>query len=142
MLLLYLASSLYMVGLIWFVQIVHYPLFEAVKDASGEYYRMHAAKTGLVVALPMLVQMGCAIFFALKPGAGNAWMMRGLLVVLAAVWLTTFLLSVPQHTILANGYDAHAVRRLVNTNWIRTVLWSAHAAGLLWIWAERMKDKL
>ena len=122
-----------MAGLIWFVQIVHYPLFETVKDVSGEYYRRHSKKTTLVVAAPMLVQMGCAIWLALQPGDYSATAMRVLLGVVILVWLATFTLSVPQHNVLANGYNATAVQKLVGTNWIRTVLWSGHAAGLLWI---------
>lgn len=134
---LYLASSLFLTGLIWFVQIVHYPLFDAVKDMSGEYYRLHAAKTGWVVVLPMVVQMGCAAWFALRPGEWDGGLMRLLFVTVVLVWIATFTLSVPQHNLLANGYNEQAVRMLVHTNWIRTVLWSAHAAGLLWIVTKR-----
>ena len=36
-----LASTLFMTGLIWFVQVVHYPLFSEVEP--GDFLRYHAA---------------------------------------------------------------------------------------------------
>ena len=42
-------------------------------------------------------------------------------------------LSVPQHAVLARGFDADAHASLVTTNWVRTVAWSARGLMLLWI---------
>lgn len=131
MFLLYLASSLYLTGLIWFVQIVHYPLFDVVRDSSGVYYRKHSARTSYVVLLPMIIQLACAIWFAFVPDGYDALLMRFLLALVVLLWLSTFLLAVPQHNLLAKGYDGRAVKRLVQTNWIRTVLWSAHSGVLM-----------
>lgn len=135
----YVISSLFLTGLIWFVQVVHYPLFAHVKDQSGTYFRLHAAKTTYVVALPMLVQLTCAVWFGLNPEPWNALLMRGLLGIVVLVWLLTFLTSVPQHKILANGYDVSAIRKLVATNWPRTILWSGHAGVLVWMLFQRIE---
>jgi hypothetical protein len=43
------------------------------------------------------------------------------------IWLSTALLQVPLHNLLARGLDREAVARLVQTNWIRTAAWSARA---------------
>jgi hypothetical protein len=48
-----------------------------------------------------------------------------------APWIFTFALSVPAHQILAEGYDAASITRLVNTNWWRTIAWSLNAVLLL-----------
>ena len=43
-----LCASLFMTGVIWFVQIVHYPLFANVsRSAFAEYERRHANLTEL-----------------------------------------------------------------------------------------------
>ena len=56
-LLLQAAATLPMVGLIWFVQIVHYPLFgEVGHDRFADYERNHQNRTTLVVAPLMLVE--------------------------------------------------------------------------------------
>ena len=56
------------------------------------------------------------------------------LALLAAVWMSTALLQVPCHRKLARGFDPDVARRLVSSNWIRTVCWSLRllvALGLL-----------
>ena len=46
-----------MVGIIWLVQIVHYPLFSRVGAAGFAIYSgAHSRLTGLVVGPPMLVE--------------------------------------------------------------------------------------
>jgi hypothetical protein len=40
---------------------------------------------------------------------------------------------VPQHAKLTGGFDEHAIRKLVHTNWIRTILWSVKSALSLYI---------
>ncbi len=46
----------------------------------------------------------------------------GLLIV---IWVSTAALSVPAHDVLTAGFSDGAYRKLVNTNWIRTVAWTA-----------------
>jgi hypothetical protein len=131
-----------MTGLIWFVQVVHYPLLARVGAASFvEYERAHVRRTTWVVAPAMLVEAATAIVlpfvFATQPGRVLAW--SGL-ALLAAVWMSTALLQVPCHRKLARGFDSDVARRLVATNWIRTVCWSLRllvALTLLAITATR-----
>ena len=55
-LLIQAAATLAMVGLIWFVQIVHYPLMAQVgRDSFAHYEASHTARTTWVVAPLMLV---------------------------------------------------------------------------------------
>ena len=55
LLMLHLVSTLAMVGLIWFVQVVHYPLFDQVgRDGFRQYEQSHQRLTTLVVAPLML----------------------------------------------------------------------------------------
>ena len=59
-------STLYMTGLIWFVQVVHYPLKSSVgHEAFKEYQRLHVMKTGWVVGPPMLMEAASAIWLGL-----------------------------------------------------------------------------
>lgn len=45
--------ALFIKGLIWFVQIVHYPLFDRVKKADfAGYEQQHVRKTGWEVGQP------------------------------------------------------------------------------------------
>jgi hypothetical protein len=51
----------------------------------------------------------------------------------ALIWGTTGLVQVPLHAALTEGFDPAAHRRLVRTNWIRTVAWALRAALVLWM---------
>jgi hypothetical protein len=128
--LLHLASTLFMVGVIWFVQLVHYPLMAHYERSDFvDSHLRHTRRTGRVVIGPMLVEAATA-FLLVWPGtvdvaAPLAW--AGL-VVLAVVWASTFGLQVPQHRRLARGFDPAAHRVLVRSNWLRTAAWTVRGA--------------
>lgn len=122
-----LASTLPLVGLIWTIQVVHYPLFGAVSEPSFiGYHARHSTRISVVVIPLMLVELVTTLGSVIV-GTGH-W--SGMLAV-AVVWATTFLISVPLHGRLGSGFDPRAHRALVVTNWIRTVAWTAHGAMLL-----------
>ncbi|MFO7572076.1 MAG: hypothetical protein R6W48_05670 [Gaiellaceae bacterium] len=119
-------ATLALVGLVWFVQLVHYPLFAGVpRDAFAAYEREHARRTTWVVAPLMGMEAVCvAVLLVAQPGTLTA---LGALLV-AAIWASTFLVQVPCHRVLERGWDEAAHRRLVRTNWLRTGMWSARGA--------------
>jgi hypothetical protein len=134
-----LASTLPLVGLIWFVQIVAYPLFAQVGPAEfARYHAAHSSLITMVVGPLMLVELVAAIAWAVDGGADTsrpvAW--AGLLLVLVA-WGVTAFVSVPQHAVLGRGFDVQAHATLVTTNWLRTLAWSARGALLLGLLARR-----
>lgn len=124
LLLAQLAATWFMVGLIWLVQIVHYPLFARVSGATFEdYERRHQRLTTRVVAPPMIVELFCSVLIVwARPASAMAWIGAGLA---AAIWLTTALVQVPLHGRLCGGFEARAHALLVRTNWLRTTAWSA-----------------
>ena len=130
-LLAHVGATLFMVGLIWFVQVVHYPLFGSVgREVFAGYSRAHSHLTGFVVGPPMLVEAGTAVVLLLRPPEGVPFLLPLLgLVLLAVVWLSTAFLQSPQHTVLGRGFVATAHRFLVISNWVRTICWTAR--GLL-----------
>jgi hypothetical protein len=140
-LLVHLAATFYMVGLIWFVQRVHYPLFGAVgADNFAAYSQSHVARTGPIVGPAMIVEGAtAAILLLATPSAIPSSLVgfgAGLLLV---IWLSTGLLQVPRHRDLIAGFDATAHRRLVTTNWIRTLAWSLRGGLALYMVALTME---
>ncbi len=126
------AATLVMVGVIWIVQVVHYPLFAQVDGDFRVYADGHSRRITWVVAPPMLVEAGTGLAIAIRPPDGVsptlAWTGLALIGVL---WLSTALLQVPEHQRLGRGFDAQAHRRLVLGNWVRTVAWSARGVLVL-----------
>jgi hypothetical protein len=126
-LLVHAAATLFMTGLIWFVQLVHYPLFARVEARVFPGYEIeHMRRTAWIVTPAMLVEAAAAIALLFDPRvpAALAW---GGGALLAIVWLSTALLQAPRHVALRRGFDAAVHARLVATNWIRTAAWSARS---------------
>ncbi len=124
----------YLCGLIWFVQIVHYPLFAEVGAADfPRYHERHSTLTTRVVALPMLLDLGLSglLIWRHPPGFAAPWTWLGFALTLIT-WACTFGLAVPLHRRLGAGHDGAVIARLVATNWPRTVAWTAHLALLRW----------
>jgi len=138
LLLIHTFATLFMTGIIWFVQVVHYPLFDRVGASSFvAYEKQHAMRTGWVVGPVMCVEALTALALTVYPplGVPVGSLLLGLVLVGIAWFLTAFL-QVPQHRALARGYDAKVHRRLVVTNWFRTVVWTMRSVLVLWMLAQ------
>jgi hypothetical protein len=133
------ASTLLMVGLIWFVQIVHYPLFADVSEPSfSKYEQRHNSLTTWVVAPPMLVELITAtmLLWFCPAGVSRSTVGVGFMLV-AVIWISTALLQVPCHDALVKGFQVFVHQRLVATNWVRTVAWSLRGCLVLsMIWSK------
>ena len=129
------AATLFMTGLIWFVQVVHYPLFAFVSGpGAAAYAARHQALTTLVVGPVMLVELGASVWLAVSPPAGvAAWIPSAALAALVAIWISTALWQVPLHQKLLAGHDASTIGSLVGGNWLRTILWTIRGAAALWM---------
>ena len=137
----HLLATLTMFGVIWIVQIVHYPLFAGVgREGWAAYEAAHQARITWIVGPAMVLELATAAWLVLDPPEAfpvpALW--AGALAI-GAIWLATLLLSVPAHNALSAGWDAAAHGRLVWTNWVRTALWTARAGLVLWL-ASRVLD--
>ena len=133
----HLGSTMFMMGLIWFVQVVHYPLFSSVglRDFPS-YEQRHTRLTTWVVAPPMLIEGATAVLLMwLRPQDDSTWLLISGIVLLGVAWLSTACIQVPCHNRLSQGFDPVVHQRLVATNWLRTVAWSLRGAlvlGMAW----------
>ncbi len=133
-LLVCLGATLFMTGVIWFVQVVHYPLFgQMPAPAFPSYHAAHTQTISYVVVAPMVLELVSSLWLAAvsRPtGIGSVLAWSGFAGSIVA-WLSTAALQVPAHTRLAVGFDARIHRFLVGSNWVRTIAWTAHAAIML-----------
>lgn len=120
------ASTLMMTGLIWFVQLVHYPLVRFVgENGFTRYQHEHMRRTTWIVAPLMIAEAisAVAIFFFIQ-GTIAKWMAAAGCVLLLCIWISTAALQVPCHRRLIAGFNANTAERLVATNWARTIAWT------------------
>jgi uncharacterized membrane protein len=126
------AASWAMVGVIWMVQLLQYPaLARASALEPRTAARDHARRITWIVGPLMAVEGVTALVLLVdRPdamGDAAAWIAAALLGVALA---STALIQVPLHSALAEGHDADVCRRLITTNWIRTVAWTARGLVL------------
>ena len=132
---IHLFSSLYMTGVIWLIQIIHYPLFNFVGlNEWRNYHSKHIQLTNIVIAPPMFMELiTLGYLFYLMPDYRSNTLMLFSAFILFSIWLTTFLISVPIHNKLALNYDEAAINKLVQTNWIRTISWTVKSIFLIYL---------
>jgi len=124
-----------MLGVILIVQVVHYPLFDLVgSDTYVAYQAAHMRRITWIVLPAMGIELITAVWLVWDPMPGlPAWQAWTGLALVGVIWASTGLLQVPFHETLTHGFEAHAHRRLVQTNWIRTLAWAVRAALVLWM---------
>lgn len=122
-------STFFMLGLTWFVQVVHYPLFPMVgSDRFPGYHERHSTLTTWVVLPPMVVELVSSVLLALEPPAGESGLALAGAILAIAVWGLTALAAAPAHgRIGRDGLDERSLRSLIRISWVRTALWTAHA---------------
>jgi hypothetical protein len=128
---IHLAISWGVVGLIWTIHCVHYPLMATVRREDFQaFHNGHMARIGLVVG-PLLVGEAATAAWLLWEGRRDACFLASL-ALLAVAWISTAIWHVPQHARLQLvGYDEATLRALVRTNLYRTLAWTARGVVLL-----------
>jgi hypothetical protein len=123
--------------LIWLVQIIIYPgLARIPSDAFVKYHAWYVTRITMVVLPLMIGEIIIAIaWFFLQDNTFYPDVAGGLVIL---VWCSTFTFQVPIHKDLQAGKDKSKIRRLVATNWIRTIAWSIKAVLVVVFAAERL----
>ncbi len=117
LLLLWAALVFWVLGQIWLVQIVVYPLFAQVGEA--DYVRYHSFYTRRIPLPVALAFFGPAV---------PAWMSAANVAAGVAGLLVTVLLEIPRHARLEKGgKNDTTIAELIRYNWPRTLSISAQA---------------
>ena len=137
-----LVATWYMVGLIWMVQVVHYPLFNRVGDQTFQRYEEdHNRLITPVVGIAMLLEIATAFALLMsRPPEFPNWAAWLGVVLVSVIWLSTAFIQVPSHSILLEGFQDSAYQRLVQSNWIRTLCWTVRGI-LLGYFCLRMFER-
>jgi hypothetical protein len=134
-LLLHVAATITMFGIILIVQVVHYPLFTHVGPASYVAYQAeHMTRITWIVLPVMTTELVTAGLLAWwQPLGLPAWMVWTGLGLVGIIWTSTGLVQAPLHSTLMQGFDPDIHRHLVVTNWVRTAAWALRTGLVLWM---------
>lgn len=128
----HLAATWALVGLIWMVQLVHYPLFARVgRERFPAYEADHQRRIGWLVAVLMPAEALTGLWLVVAPVGVSPVLAWIGLALIGVVWASTAFWQGPMHPRLREGFDPDLHRRLVTTNWVRTAAWTLRGLVVL-----------
>ncbi|MEY4228632.1 MAG: hypothetical protein RLZ84_1224, partial [Actinomycetota bacterium] len=129
-----------MVGLIWTIHVVHYPLFAEVGDATYVAFQSaHVDRIGKLLFVPWLTEGATLLALLwLTFIAGRRELRTPVMIgaiAMAVVLVISGFWSAPAHGELMDGFDSAVHDRLMTANLIRTLAWSVRGITAIWILA-------
>ena len=113
-----------MTGVIWVIQIVHYPSFHFIeKELYTAFQKFHMNKISIIVIPIMLAELITGMMLFLDKSSKSPFLIISF-VILVLIWLITGVFFTKAHNELMTGYQELVVNQLVAINWIRTLLWT------------------
>lgn len=134
----HLCATWFMVGLIWTIHTVHYPLFVDVGSATYTTFQLHhVERIGRLLLVPWGVEGLTALIILISVWRSKD---RGLYVpvlvgsiAMGVVLIVSGFFSAPAHADLADGFDAAVHARLMKADLVRTIAWTIRGVTALWI---------
>lgn len=126
---IHLAVSWALVGLIWTIQLVHYPSFRYVPDFL-DFHPHHTSSITIVVGPLMLAEIILAGWLALQ--AAWAWPQLAPFLIVIAIWGLTVFWAIPLHEKLGVERSDEVIEQLITANWPRTILWTIKGVWVLY----------
>lgn len=118
-----LVTCALMTGLIWLIQIVHYPGFAFVDSSKFiNFHEFHSRRITWIVLPVMTTELlvGLWMVWSFKFSSASLLNAFGLLV----IWTATAYIGGILHGRLAAGMDLQTIEQMVQWNWVRTIAWS------------------
>ena len=132
LLMIHIVSTSIMVGVIWVMQLVHYPSFKYVNESDYIIFqKFHMSNISYIVFPAMFTELITAllIFFS---GEKSFFFMLSL-ICLFLIWVITGVLFTKFHSILQKGKDLKMIEKMIKANWTRTLLWTLRIIMILFV---------
>lgn len=136
--LVHLVATWFMVGLIWTIHVVHYPLFAYVgPDEYVAFQAEHVRRIGMVLLVPWAVEGICilALLVLSMRSKSRALLLPALLgaAAMGVVLIMSGFFSAPAHGKLADGFDTSVHADLMRADLIRTIAWTIRGGISIWL---------
>jgi len=133
-----LTSTLLIAGVLWFVQLVHYPLFNEIPAKNMvNYGYYHIQKISGIINLLFIVDFTTIVFLLLLVNSDlSATLMIINIAIFGFIVILTRITFLPIHQKLSKNPNSFLISKLINLNWIRTLVWSLKVVFMLIIFVE------
>ena len=130
-----LVVSSFMVGLIWLIQLVSYPLFSYVNVGDFQkYHSRHVKKITPIVALAMTLEASIALILLIFTPSDSVGLLVINTLLVCLIWVSTAFIQIPYHQRLEFPKNQILyTEKLIKTNWIRTILWAFKLIISIWV---------
>lgn len=126
---LHLAACFLMIGPLWFVQLVHYPLLGFAKVDFKGVERKHVFYTSFI-AFPVMAIEGITGLILAIQGELFPWMQINFILLLIS-FAITFWFCFFKHLELLKNYSEGTLRELKWANLVRSLFWTSRGVLLL-----------
>ena len=131
---IHLAATGFMVGLIWTIHVVHYPLFAYVNEPYQPFQEAHMSRITALLIVPWGIEsLSAAALLATAASTQDRMLALVGLGLLALVVLVTGLGAAPIHGQLVESYDEAHHQKLMRVDLVRTLLWTVRLIPAAWL---------
>ena len=129
---IHIISTSIMVGVIWVIQLVHYPSFKYVNESDYiNFQKYHMSNISYIVFPVMFTELITALII-LFFGEKSLFFVLSL-ICLFLIWVFTGVLFTKYHSILKEGKDLMIIEKMIKANWIRALLWTMRLIMILFV---------
>ncbi len=120
---LHIVSTSIMVGVIWVMQLLHYPALLYVKNETfRQFQNFHMTKISIIVVPIMLIELVSGFIIYLQGERSFEFLASFVLMII--LWIMTGLIFTKFHSKLRKSKDIRIINKMIFLNWYRTLFWS------------------
>ncbi len=119
-------ATFIMVGVIWVIQLVHYPSFYFIeKKKYQSFQKFHMRNISYIVMPMMIIELFTGFILIVNFNNFKGYYNFNIsLFFLLCTWAITGIIFTKLHNELLKGYDKLIIKKIIKWNWIRTIFWT------------------
>ena len=129
---IHIISTSIMVGVIWVIQLVHYPSFKYVNESDYIIFQKYHMSNISYIVFPVMFTELITALIILFFGEKSLFFVLSL-IYLFLIWIITGVLFTKYHSILKEGKDLMIIEKMIKANWIRALLWTMRLIMILFV---------
>ena len=131
LLLMHACVTFLLTGLIWVIQLVHYPIFQFLDSQSySKAMTFHQQRISIIVVPLMVFELLSGLYLAYAQWAPLARFHSINMALIVLIWIHTFGIMVPFHKSISIQPNHSLLQKTLRHHWIRTTSWSVKS--ILW----------
>ena len=132
--LIHIICNSVLVGILFVTQLITYPSFLAVvSHVFISFHKRYTMNISFIVIPFMIGELFSLIY--LNYIDSDLFLS---LMILLVIWLFTFIILVPIHNKLSLKHNISLINRLINYNWLRTILWAVKLIILFYFFYDKV----